>query len=160
MLNLRSVLLALAATTVMGATSAASALAYQPSPTNHLVADVYPTAMVAGGQNWSDLGDLQATQFMTVTATGITGPTTVTFLGAGPSGVQRQVVLANGVQTRINFGQVVNADGTGELIAVWPATTTQTHVHLDIVASSPIHLDIAAPRPIQLTDRYHPLEIK
>jgi hypothetical protein len=132
----RPALLAIATTALIVTASAAPTFAYQPFPTNHLVGTVYPQALVAGGQSWSDLGDLQATQFMTVTATGMTGATTVTFLGGGRNGVKRDVLLANGVPTHVDFGQVQNADGTGELLALWSAGINQNSIHLDIVAAA------------------------
>jgi len=136
MFRLRSVLLAFATSALIVAASAASSLAYQPYPTNHLVGDFNPKAMDEGGQNWSDVGDLQATRYMTVTPSGLTSPTTVTFQGAGPNGVKRQVRLSNGVTTHIDFGQTQNADGTGELTVYWYPGISQTHVHLDIWAAT------------------------
>jgi hypothetical protein len=135
MFRFRTAFVGLGAAAIIVASTAAPSLAYQPIPTDHLVADVNPKAMVDGGQNWSDLGDLQATRYMTVTASGMTGSTTVTFQGAGPNGVKRKVLLSNGVATHIDFGAVQNPDGTGELIAFWYANISQTHIHLDIRAS-------------------------
>jgi len=136
MFRLRAGLLALAASAAIVAASAAPSLAYPPTPTNHLVGDFNPKAMDQAGQNWSDVGDLQATRYMTVTATGMTSPTTVTFIGAGPNRVKRSVRLSNGVAAHIDFGEVQNADGTGELIAYWYPGISQTHIHLDIWATS------------------------
>jgi len=136
MSRLRSVLLAIATSTMIVATSAGPSLAYQPVPTNHLVGDFNPKAMDAAGENWSDVGDLQASRYMTVTASGLTSPTTVTFMGAGPNGVKREVRLSNGVTTHIDFGRVQNADGTGELTAYWYPGISQSHVHLDIWATN------------------------
>jgi hypothetical protein len=135
MFRLRPALFAFATAALIVAASAAPSLAYEPVPTAHLVGTVYPKALVAGGQNWSDLGDLQATRYMVVTATGMSGPTTVTFVGGGPNGAKRKVRLVNGVPTHVDFGAVQNVDGTGELIAFWYAGITQTAIHLDIVAT-------------------------
>jgi hypothetical protein len=67
--------------------------------------------MLSGGQNWSDPGNLEASHFITVTATGMTGPTTATFVGTGLASMQRQVVLVNAMQTPVSFGRVVNSHG-------------------------------------------------
>jgi hypothetical protein len=131
----RSGLFACISSALIVVASAAPSAAYEPVPTNHLAGDFNPKAMDQAGQNWSDVGDLQATRYMTVTASGMTGPTTVTFKGAGPNGVKRQVKLANGVATRIDFGTVQNADGTGELTAYWYPGISQTHIHLDVWAT-------------------------
>jgi hypothetical protein len=136
MFRFRPALLAVATAAFIVTASAAPSLAYQPYATSHLVGTVYPKALVAGGQNWSDLGDLQATRYMIVTATGMTGPTTVTFVGGGPNGVKRKVLLANGVPTHVDFGAIQNVDGTGELLAFWYAGITQTSIHLDILAAT------------------------
>jgi hypothetical protein len=133
--HFRSVVFACVSSALIVATSAVPSLAYQPVPTDHLVGDFNPKAMDQAGQNWSDVGDLQATRYMTVTPSGMTGPTTVTFRGAGPNGVKREVRLTNGVTTHIDFGQVQNADGTGELTAYWYPGISQTHIHLDIHAT-------------------------
>jgi hypothetical protein len=136
MFSLRPALLAIATTALVVTASAAPTFAHQPAPTDHLVGTVYPRALTAAGQDWSDLGDLQATQYMTVTATGIAGSTALTFVGGGPHGVKRDVVLANGVPAHIDFGEAQNPDGTGELIALWAPSNNQTSIHLDIVAAA------------------------
>jgi hypothetical protein len=136
MFSLRPALLAIATTALVVTASAAPTFAHQPSPTAHLVGTVYPRALSANGQDWSDLGDLQATQRMTVTATGIAGSTSLTFIGGGPHGVKREVLLVNGVAAHIDFGEIQNPDGTGELIASWSPSNNQASIHLDIVATA------------------------
>jgi hypothetical protein len=136
-LNLRSALLAATTALVIASSTVAPSLAYQSFPTAHLVDNnLNPKAMVAGGEPFSDLGDLQAGQYAVVTASGIIngGETTVSFTSNDGQGSALTVsrVLANGVPTLVNFGKVANPDGSGELVASWYAGDQQTNVSLDI----------------------------
>jgi hypothetical protein len=130
MFKLRSAL-ATAATAILLATSSAPSIAYQPVPTHHLVAtNLNPKALLAGGQPYSDLGDLQAGRCTVVTPSGITGGrTTVTFLSNDGSGnsVTVGALLTYGVPTLVDFDRVVNPNNDGEMLALCtPQTSRRT----------------------------------